>query len=94
MIALEVRRLQGTAPRCPVRPSGRLGRPGRGYAGTGLGLAICKRTVERHGGTITATENPGGGTRFTFTLPAEPGTGHRDRPWPSTGTPEPELAAV
>ncbi|GAA0456576.1 hypothetical protein Aca07nite_51830 [Actinoplanes capillaceus] len=43
---------------------------GPAYSGTGLGLSICKRTVERHGGTITAADNPGGGTRFTFTLPA------------------------
>jgi signal transduction histidine kinase len=40
-----------------------------GYAGTGLGLAICKRIVERHGGEIGVADNPGGGTRFTFTLP-------------------------
>ena len=41
-----------------------------GYAGTGLGLAICKRIVERHGGEIGVADNPGGGTRFHFTLPA------------------------
>ena len=41
-----------------------------GYTGTGLGLGICKRIVERHGGTISASDNPAGpGSRFTFTLP-------------------------
>jgi signal transduction histidine kinase len=43
-----------------------------GYAGTGLGLAICKRIVERHGGTIDVADNPGGGTRFFFSLPSPP----------------------
>jgi signal transduction histidine kinase len=41
-----------------------------GYAGTGLGLGICRRIVERHGGTITAADNPGGGSRFEFSVPA------------------------
>ena len=45
------------------------GKPRTG--GTGLGLAICKRIVEEHGGTISITDAPGGGTVFHVTLPRE-----------------------
>lgn len=38
-------------------------------AGFGLGLAVAKGLVEAHGGRIWADNRPGGGTRFTFTLP-------------------------
>lgn len=41
-----------------------------GYHGTGLGLPICKRIIERHDGVIGVSDNPGGGSRFFFTLPA------------------------
>ena len=40
------------------------------YPGNGIGLAICKKIIERHGGTIQAIPNEGGGTIFRFTLPA------------------------
>ncbi len=43
---------------------------GEGSASSGIGLAICKGIVEAHGGTIEASEAPGGGARIGFTLPA------------------------
>jgi two-component system sensor histidine kinase BaeS len=40
-------------------------------AGSGLGLSIVKAIVERHGGAVTATSRPGGGTTFTLKFPPE-----------------------
>ena len=41
--------------------------------GTGLGLAIAKRTVDAHGGRISAAVRPGGGMVFDVDLPAVSG---------------------
>ena len=40
-----------------------------GVKGTGLGLPICKAIIERHGGRIELTSEPGEGTRCTVRLP-------------------------
>jgi signal transduction histidine kinase len=40
----------------------------RRYGGMGLGLYICRGIVERHGGTISVSPRPEGGTVFTIQL--------------------------
>jgi len=41
--------------------------------GLGLGLWISRSIIERHGGSISAARTADGFTRFTITLPIEPG---------------------
>ena len=44
-------------------------RPEEGGApGAGLGLAIARGLIEAHGGTMDVQSDPGGGSRFCFTL--------------------------
>ena len=38
-------------------------------SGSGLGLSIVQAIVQRHGGTVSAGDAPGGGARFEIVLP-------------------------
>ena len=45
-------------------------KPTAGEKSTGLGLAICRKIVEAHRGTVTASNLAEGGAAFQITLPA------------------------
>jgi two-component system sensor histidine kinase MprB len=64
------------------------GAEARGRPGSGLGLAIVRQVVEQHGGTVSASAAPGGGTTMRVHLPrAEPLVDETDPETPAAKSP-------
>ncbi|MHC4448010.1 MAG: ATP-binding protein, partial [Planctomycetota bacterium] len=64
----------------------------RKYGGTGLGLVITKRFCDMMGGSIDVESQPGQGTCFTITLPAE--VAEPQAPEPAAAAVEAEVRAA
>ena len=47
----------------------------RGRPGSGLGLAIVRQVAERHDGSVTAEEAPGGGALMRLRVPSQAASG-------------------
>lgn len=60
--------------------------PSDTYEGTGMGLSICRRIVERHEGSISATSQPGEGAEFVVSLPVQQRQNEIDEPIQSSGS--------
>lgn len=41
------------------------------YKGSGIGLSVCRKIVDRHNGTISASSEPDKGAVFTFIVPLQ-----------------------
>lgn len=52
----------------------------RQQGGTGLGLALVYAIAQFHGGTVSVSENPPGGSRFLFDLPCQSVSGAQSNP--------------
>jgi signal transduction histidine kinase len=65
--------VEDRGPGVPAELKARLFQPfvsGKGELGLGMGLYMARLIVDAHGGAIEVGDRPGGGARFTVTLPS------------------------